>query len=251
MVTGLRLLHLTDTHLLATREGVLRGVAPYRSLQAVRDHAAIRFPNHAGILLTGDLVQDDPKGYRTVTRAFADERAPVYCLPGNHDIPDAMQQALQQQPFVLDFHIVLGRWQLILLNTWQANAAAGRLGGEQLARLDHTLKAHPHLHALVCLHHHPIAMASDWLDQVGLDNARSFLDCIAAHAQVRGVLWGHVHQQLDTAINGVQFMATPATWVQFVPRSRNFALDSQPPGYRTLVLHDDGRIETSVVRITG
>lgn len=67
--------------------------------------------------------------------------------------------------------------------------------------------------------------------------------------RVRGVLWGHIHQELDVERNGVRLLATPSTCIQFAPRSDDFALDHLLPGYRWLRLHADGRIETGVSRL--
>jgi len=47
---------------------------------------------------------------------------------------------------------------------------------------------------------------------------------------------------------GLQFRAVNAC-IQFLPRSRDFALDPATPGYRWLDLHPDGHIETAVERI--
>ena len=243
----IKLLQITDTHLLGSRDGLLRGIPTYVTLQAVRAHAQQRFAKPDGILLTGDLVQDDAAGYTLLREAFQDSPAPVYCIPGNHDLPDAMQAALCDRPFVLDDHSVLGEWQIVMLNSWQENCAGGQLGSQQIERLDHLLAQHANKHALICLHHHPIAMRSNWLDQVGLKDAEQLQTCLAKHSQVRAVLWGHVHQELDITRNGIRYLATPATCSQFLPGSDDFALDTLPPGYRTLELGSDGSIHTEVV----
>ena len=131
-----------------------------------------------------------------------------------------------------------------------ANDAGGRLGSEQVADLRNVLRTHRNHHVLVCLHHHPIAMRSDWLDQVGLSDADEFMSVVREHSNVRGVLWGHVHQSLDSFIHGVRFMASPATCAQFLPGSRDFAIDNRPPGYRALELMPDGSsatVQTSVL----
>jgi Icc protein len=39
-------------------------------------------------------------------------------------------------------------------------------------------------------------------------------------------------------------IATPSTCSQFKPLSDEFAVDNQPPAWRTLTLHPDGRLET-------
>lgn len=247
----IHLLQITDTHLLGRRGALLRGVDTFASLQAVQAHASRHCAQTDGILLTGDLVQDDPAGYALVRDAFQDYSVPVYCVPGNHDLPDSMRAALCDPPFVNDDHVLLGGWLLILLNSWQAGSAGGALGGFQLARLRSLLEQHPTRPTLICLHHQPIPMHSEWLDQVGLKDADALQRCIAAHPQVRGVVWGHVHQALDIERNGVKYMATPATCVQFLPRSPQFAVDSRPPGYRTLMLQPDGNITTEVIWLQG
>jgi len=100
------------------------------------------------------------------------------------------------------------------------------------------------------LHHHPIDSGSRWLDTVGLVNASAFLDITDRHLGVRGILWGHVHQSHDSlrsnAHGVVRLMATPSTCVQFLPKSDDFMLDTLPPGFRTLELHADGRIDSQV-----
>ena len=115
----LKLLQITDTHLLGNRDGLMRGVATYATLQAVQAHAQRHFANPDGVLLTGDLVQDDADGYALIRDAFVHSPVPVYCIPGNHDLPQAMQATLNTRPFVLDDHVVLDEWLLVLLNSWQ------------------------------------------------------------------------------------------------------------------------------------
>jgi len=246
MPAAIRLLHLTDTHLLGDRQARLRGVEPLATLQAVRAHAAKHFDNIDGTLLTGDLVHDDAKGYTLVHEVFKDSTTPVYCIPGNHDIPEAMYNTLTGDPFNVAQVNAVGNWIIVLINTWIANAADGEINDDQLSEIDDILGEHPNHHALLCLHHHPIPMGSNWLDQVALRDAVEFRACIAKHGNVRGVLWGHVHQELDTLIDGVQFMSTPSTCAQFLPHSANFAVDAKPPGYRTLELMPDGQIVTHV-----
>ncbi|HEX7011367.1 MAG TPA: metallophosphoesterase [Steroidobacteraceae bacterium] len=243
---SVRLVQFSDMHLFAAADGRLRGVASLPALQAAVADAWRRSSKIDAVLLTGDLVQDDPGGYRWIRSTFGGSTVPVLCLPGNHDLPDHMRATLSAPPFVIGGHRRFGRWLLVMLDTWVANSAGGRLGGGQLESLRQLLSAHRNEHVLLCLHHHPIPMGSDWLDQVGLSDAEEFMAVVRAHPNVRGVLWGHVHQSLDSFIHGVRFMASPATCAQFMPGSNRFAIDSRPPGYRLLELRPDGTIQTEV-----
>jgi Icc protein len=93
-------------------------------------------------------------------------------------------------------------------------------------------------------------MGSRWLDTMAVDNADEFFSIIDRHPQVRGILWGHVHQEFDTMRSDVRLMASPSTCIQFLPGSGNFAVDAAAPGYRWLSLYPDGRIETGILRLS-
>ncbi|HSN71115.1 MAG TPA: metallophosphoesterase, partial [Steroidobacteraceae bacterium] len=163
---SLRFIQFTDMHLYGDPDGRLRDVATLPAFEAVVEHAARRFPARDGILVTGDLVQDDPDGYQHVRAVLGGSAVPVLCLPGNHDLPGPMAAALKDAPFVIGGSHPAGDWRIVLLDSWIANAAAGRLGTSQLAELDTQLAEHKGQHVLVCLHHQPIEMQSRWLDAV-------------------------------------------------------------------------------------
>jgi Icc protein len=245
----IRLTHLTDPHLYGGESELLRGIATLPSLEATLAHAQRRDWPPDAMLVTGDLVQDDPGGYAHFRRLFAALRLPVLCLPGNHDEPEAMRRELDGAPFVVGGSVDLGLWRIVLLDSTIAGSAAGRLGADRLAALHSVLAAAPQRHALVCLHHQPVPMSSRWLDRVGLQNADEFFEVIDRHPNVRGIVWGHVHQSHDALRKGVRLLATPSTCAQFLPRADRFALDRRPPGYRTLELKADGSIVTEVVWI--
>jgi Icc protein len=244
---SVRLIQFTDTHLRGQTAATFKGIDTLASLTAAVAHGAQRFAKPDGVLLTGDLVDEDPTGYRWVRQLFGSSAVPVLCLAGNHDLPDDLRRTLAGAPFQIGGQMRFDRWLVVMLDTWVAGSAAGRLGRDQLQDLDRTLRAHRNDHVLLCLHHHPVAMRSRWLDTVGLEDADEFVGLIRRSSNVRGVLWGHVHQALDNFLYGVRFMASPATCAQFLPGSEDFAMDARPPGYRVLELMPDGSIATEVV----
>lgn len=245
-MSTVRLIQFTDLHLYADESGRLRGVPSLASLSAVFEHARQgQWPPDA-LLVTGDLVQDDAGGYAHFRRMFGSLRLPVLCLPGNHDEPEAMRRELSLSPFVTGGHVDLGVWRIVLLDSVVPGRAGGALSEASLTALEEALAGAGKLHALVCLHHHPVPMKSRWLDQVGLANARDFLGVIDRHTNVRGIVWGHVHQSFDALRNDVRLLATPSTCAQFLPGADEFALDRRSPAYRTLELKPDGSITTEV-----
>lgn len=243
---AVRLIQYTDPHLYGDAAATLRGIATLPALERALAHGQSRHGDAAALLVTGDLVQDDPGGYAHFRRLFAALGKPVHCIPGNHDLVDEMRATLAGAPFVLGGHFDVGAWRIVMLDSAVPGTASGQLAPAALAQLDHALGTAGTRPALVCLHHHPIDMGSRWLDRVGLVNRDDFLAAIDRHRNVRAVLWGHVHQEFDTVRHGVRFMSTPATCAQFLPGSADFAVDARPPGYRVLTLHDDGSLETRV-----
>src|ERR1700746_1507217 len=242
-----RLTHFTDPHLYGSEAEALRGVATLPALTAALARAQAQdWPPHA-LLVTGDIVQDDPAGYPHFRRLFGALGLPVLCIPGNHDDPRAMRLELDAPPFVLGGHVDLGRWRIVLLDSCLPGSASGRLSPAALPALMAAPGGAGTRHCRVCLHPPPVPMASRWLDRVGLENAAEFLATVDRHPNVRAVVWGHVHQTYDALRKGVRLLATPSTCAQFLPHSDEFAVDPRPPAYRSFELRADGSLLTEVV----
>lgn len=258
----MRILQFTDPHLYGRAEGKLRGVQTDATLRAVMQDAFALFPDHTAIMVSGDLVQDDPAGYIRFRNLFQRVERPVLCVPGNHDIPEAMHAELHCAPFQIGGTFRAQGWQIIMLDSYEAGSVGGRLSEMELARLDRAL-GECQDHALLCLHHHPVAMRSRWLDGIGLANADEFWRIVDAHPQVRAVVWGHVHQEFEGVRSSerssvrsagaqrrrhdaVRLFATPSTGAQFLPLSDNFAIDSRPPAFRQFELSPAGEIRSSI-----
>jgi len=246
-----RAVQITDTHLCTERGGTLLGMDTDHSLQKVIDLVKAERPQVDLLLSTGDLANNGSvEAYQRLSEYFGQFDCANYWLPGNHDSREAMEQVA---PSRLCSEIRAGDWQVIMLDSQIPGEVGGELGPGELDRLDAALDnaAGAGLHTLVCLHHHPVIIDTAWLDEQIVVDAEQFFAVLDRHDGVRGVLWGHVHQEIERSHNGVSLMATPSTCVQFAPGSERFRADDRPPGYRWLDLHPDGRIETGVSRVTG
>ncbi|MEZ5459491.1 MAG: phosphodiesterase [Steroidobacteraceae bacterium] len=247
MARHVRLVQFTDTHLFGDAAEDLRGVASLPALRACVAHAGAAIQMADALLVTGDVVQDDPAGYAHLRDVLAPLGRPVLCLPGNHDEVATFRRELGRAPFVLDPHVDLEGWRIVLLDSVKPGAAAGRLAPQALAALDDSLRSAGDRHVMICLHHQPVSMQSRWLDGVGLENADEFFAIVDRCPQVRAIAWGHVHQAWDGERRGVRLLSTPATCRQFLPQSDDFAVDTRPPAYRILDLAPDGTVATEVV----
>jgi len=246
-----KIIHLTDTHLFASGEGALRGTRTSETLSVVLDHLRAHHADAKALMVTGDLVQEENQGaYQHFIHHFGGFNVPVLCLPGNHDEPTLLREALRDAPFQLDFQVPVADWDVIQLDSHLPGSAAGQVSEAELARLERVLTANAPRPTLVAVHHPPIQVGTPWLDTVGLKNGPALLDCLAGFDHVRLLIWGHAHQATRSQHGHVELIGTPSTCAQFLPGSKDFAIDrSAPPAYRVLWLGADGRFEDELVEL--
>lgn len=248
----LRVVQISDCHLFGGTDGRLLGLNTESSLQHVLQAVAREQSRIDVILATGDLSQDgSPESYRRFQQHLRQFDAPSYWLQGNHDLTEPMVNVLGGASHLSPCLVAQGDWRIIMLNSAVEHEVPGNFEPAELAFLQQALEQTRGHHTLVCLHHHPLPMGCDWLDNQVVKNATEFWRILDAFEHVRGILWGHVHQEFDGLRKGVRLMSVPSTCVQFKPQSRDFAVDELPPGYRWLDLYPDGRLETAVSRVAG
>jgi Icc protein len=246
-----RVVQLTDTHLCRERGGTLLGMDTDHSLQSVIDQVKAERTTVDLLLGTGDLSDGGAlEAYQRLQTYFDQFDVEGFWLPGNHDDRGAMA-AVDADGSRLRGELRVSCWQILLLDSQVPGEVGGRLGRGELARLEASLEsAHDEsLYTLVCLHHQPVPVGCEWLDEQMVADADDFFGVLDRFPGVRGVLWGHVHQQIDRRHESIDLMASPSTCVQFAPGTVGFKADDLPPGYRWLDLHPDGRIETAVSRV--
>ena len=247
-----RIIQITDPHLFKDTNGELLGINTQASFSQVLSEIQQQQYDYDLVLATGDLVQDNSdEGYlrfRQEVKALNNKM--VFWIPGNHDFQPKMFEILKEDSVSAKKHILLGdKWQILLLDSQVQGVPHGQLEAEELAWLKLKLQEHPERYSLVVLHHHLLSTGSAWLDQHNLRNANELAEVLAPFKNVKALLYGHIHQQVDSEWLGYQVMATPSTCIQFKAASNTFALDVAQPGWREIDLHADGHIETRVKRI--
>lgn len=245
---GIKVLHVTDPHLHADPATELYGVQTDRAFRSVVDRALGDDTWRPDLVLaTGDLVEDRSlEGYERFREIMSGHGLPVLCLPGNHDDPNVMSQVLNEKPFSYCAIHDAGDWRLILLSSHVAGDEGGALSEAELERLESGLAEAGNQHVLICVHHQPIDMGSAWLDAYGLRNSAELLSCVNRFDNVRGIVWGHVHQASDRQLNGLRMLSTPSTCAQFTPGTEKCVMDVRPPGFRRLHLNADGGMSTEI-----
>ncbi len=245
----LRVAQITDPHLFADTEKRLKGVNTQQTFDAILEQVAQQTPFDL-ILMTGDLVHDETiEGYQRLCRQMQQFGVPVYCLPGNHDEGRLIGEQLNNGFVHTRRAAHHDDWLFVFLDSSIPGSAAGNLSDDEMLALEERINGNDAQHILVCVHHNPLPVGSTWLDTMTIRNGDSFARLCQHHPKVRGILFGHIHQDYLHQVKDLQLIGSPSTCIQFKVGSHDFSLEALAPGFRILELFDDGRIETQVIRL--
>jgi Icc protein len=243
LAQSLQVLQLSDPHLLADRQARYRGVNPFEQLRHGLAAALAQLDRPPDLLLiSGDLCQDESlAGYGHLLDLLAPTGLPLALLPGNHDNPALIRQALGRAASLAPAMLWLGTWRLLLISSHQPGSPAGALEEGQLDWLQRQLAA-SNAPTWLAIHHPPVPIGSPSLDAIALQHPEPLLELLAASPSVQGVLFGHVHQHWQGELPGqpqVPLFACPSTLCAFPPSQPCPLGRPQDPGGRWLDLRPD------------
>lgn len=238
-------LQITDVHLRARVGARLLGVDTGHSLAAVLSQALAE-ATPAALLVTGDVSHDpEVAAYERFAGIVREHfQGPMLCLPGNHDLLGPMG-ALLSDPSVLH----LPGWDVIGVDSHVDDVTEADVAEADVAALRECLDNAGARHVLVAAHHPPIEVGCPWLDKDRIQNGAELLEWLSEHAGVRGMVFGHAHQVVESVYKDIALLGTPSTCFQFAPNTQTFSIDDTMPGYRWLYLQADGTVRSEVRRV--
>jgi len=243
------LVQLTDAHLFDDPDALMLGVNTDASLRAVLAQITADGDAPDLLLATGDLSQDGSlASYERLRGHLSATGWPVRCLPGNHDAPDVLRQALPDWSAPITD---IANWRIVTLDSTVPGSDGGHLDAAQLARVSQAVEDAEATgrHVLIALHHNLAQVDANWHDPMMVDNPLDLFRLVERSPHVRVVMWGHVHQEFDCRRHNLRLLATPSTCFQFTIRDGRHAIDPQPAGYRWIKLYGDGSFATGVRRL--
>ncbi|RIY32661.1 hypothetical protein CJP74_04030 [Psittacicella melopsittaci] len=264
----LRLLHISDHHLLSDQRSQFAGIVPGDYFAAVLEDAykaSLALPQHKydGIICSGDIVHDVDHNLEQMAQAYAIfkqqlERyfpdTPLYLCPGNHDDLTLFSQLDFNAPYALIAEkgitavVLNAHWHLLLLNSKHENKVGGSITPAQLEALQAYLQEHSQVNVALVMHHNPTLINCAWLDSHKFRGIVDFWQGVQAYPNLKAIIHGHIHQDFVKAKQQVQILSVPSTSVQFKPNQDDFTLDPIGPGYRILTLTAQG-IEQELKRL--
>lgn len=227
MDTLLRFAHISDTHYAPPDyDRPPSRFNPVHGVTALIKQVNALTPAPDFILHTGDVAYDPyPDIYDEIKTAFTAFEAPLMYVPGNHDHTATLQTALmgRTDPTVPLYHAEeRGGIRIIYLdsNDGDTPPPAGHIGAAQLDWLREQLAVDER--PLVIAVHHPLVGTgfSEWYDEfMRTDNGDEVhAVLVTAQERIRGVFYGHVHQNITFYRDGLMYSAVNSSWTQFVIR---------------------------------
>lgn len=243
--TLLRFVHISDTHI-NPDPSYIKPYAHHTPMVGARALIqAIRELPFAPdfVLHTGDVAYDPhPEVYNTVHELTAELPCPIYYVAGNHDHMEALQTVImgrnadQVQPN-LHYELELNGVQLLALDSNdEAPDPSGRVPEAQIAWLAERCAAADTRPLIVAVHHNAIPVGVPWLDDwMRMINGEDFHQALLpARDRLRGVFYGHIHQNITTFREGILYVAAASSWAQFasypMPENERVSEDMNTPG---------------------
>jgi Icc protein len=113
-----RLVQITDCHIMATAHERLHDINTRHSFEAVSRAAVGNYTDLDLLLLTGDLSQDaSAASYRYLATRFTELGLPTFWIPGNHDDDSIMREHLRGSCIFSARQVLVGHWQIVLLDS--------------------------------------------------------------------------------------------------------------------------------------
>lgn len=247
---SINILQITDLHIQAESGQKMSGVDTEYSFGQILEHAFAQSALIDLILVTGDLAQHPGKSsYQRILSGLEKYQTRTLCLPGNHDNFELMQQFINTEQVNCDKHLSLKNWHIINLNSKKIDSQGGYLAPDELEYLNSKLSQHSGQNTMIAIHHPPFATGSKWMDTMIIENKDTLFSILEKHPQVKVIICGHIHQELDVKKGGLTIFGTPSTCFQFKPNSISYEVDNTAPGYRLLKLHSNGEIKSEVHRV--
>lgn len=252
----MRLLQLSDPHLLADPAGLCRGRASLNLLGHGVQQALTQLERQGDapdlLLITGDLCQDESwLGYVQLRELLTDLDIPVALLPGNHDHTTLLAAALGRRAALAPALLTCNGVDLLLLDSHRPGALAGWLGPGQLTWLQQLLARRQRRPLVVAMHHPPVPIGDPGLDAIALRDAADLLTLLQPVTSLVAVLFGHVHQHWQGGLPGrpeVPLLGCPSTLCSFAAVQPCPLGRPEDPGGRLVVVSGDGSLRQQLLR---
>ena len=245
----MKLIHVTDPHLLAPGE-LLHSLDPLSRFNACIHSINERESDADIVVVTGDLAdRGQLSAYRALQRELERLVLPYRLLIGNHDdranfVSVFNDACIDEHGFVQGV-LPTAAGRFLFLDTVQAGQSAGIYCRKRCQWLQRALADCAAEPVYLFMHHPPFDVSIPFLDRIGLDNKQAFVDVIDGHDNIRHLFFGHVHRPISGSWRGIPFSTLTSTNHQVVLNMKDIGplnYWDEAPTYSVVLLHAEQTI---------
>jgi 3',5'-cyclic-AMP phosphodiesterase len=203
----MKLIHVTDTHLVAPGR-TLYQLDPYERLAQCVDDIVRNHADAAFCVITGDLAhKGEREAYVGMAKQLARLPMPAYPLLGNHDLREpfhaAFPNALRDGDGFVQGVVRRDEGDFILLDTLDEGVNGGKYCERREAWLAARLEESGDRPVYLFMHHPPFSIRIPCVDRIALGAPERFAKLIAGRRNIRHIFYGHVHRPVCGSWHGI------------------------------------------------
>lgn len=193
------------------------------------------------LLATGDLVdRGDLGSYKRLRNALSMCPFPVWPCMGNHDQRDNFSAEFPEIPVVdgfVQYEFEAGPLRFLVIDTLEDGRHGGAFCDVRARWLADRLSEQRDRDTIIVMHHPPVDVGIEWMaTQPDEPWVELFAATIAGHAQVKGIICGHLHRPISVGWRGTTITICPATAPQV---ALDLApIDPERPDNRPMIIAD-------------
>ena len=239
-----KIIQITDLHL--PRPGhTLRGLNPYKRLEAALQDIAAFHSDAKACIISGDLTDSaSPEALLWLKSSLADFPIPTHLIIGNHDVRSVFFDVFQTYPKdengFLQYSFEIGESRFLCLDTKKDEpVSAGQYCKKRMSWLNNELSK-TNKDVYIFMHHPPFEVGVPYMDRINLDEAEAFGDLISSYKNVRHIFFGHVHRAVFLTWQGITCSACPGInhQIPLIAKAVSTKCSVEPPMYAVIEIRN-------------
>lgn len=211
----MKVIHVTDTHLVAAGEK-LHGLDPLERLRLCFDDIAAHHSDADLCVLTGDLTDTgQTDAYVLLKELLAILPMPTSLMLGNHDhrqrFCDVFSNTSKDSNGFVQWSEATSEGVLLFLDTNEPGTDEGVYCEQRHEWLREQLAKYNDRPVYVFMHHPPFDIGIPDMDALRLRNCETFAQTLAGHNNICHLFFGHVHRPISGQWQGISFSALHGT----------------------------------------
>ena len=243
----MKLIHLTDTHLVEPGQ-ILYGLNPLERLNLAVASINSLHADADQVVITGDLTHWGQLGaYHALHESLAALKPAYTLILGNHDnrelFRSVFSDALEDENGFVQGLQETAVGDFLFLDTNQPGTHSGWYCANRLHWLSEQLARSGDTPKYIFMHHPPFEVALEPMDRIGLVQRDEFLQVLRPYlGSVRHLFFGHVHRPISGSWHGVPFSTLRGTnhqvWLDFSAQG-DIPGSHEPPAYSVVLINGE------------